>query len=626
MALLGLRDVSFSYTASPFLEHASLVIEPGERIALLGRNGVGKSTLLKIVDGTIRPDHGEVVRQSGIRITRLDQEVPASAEGSIFELVADGLGETGQMITRYHRVTEEVARRNSPQAMAELGRLHALLDRTGAWEIRSRVETITGKLGLDPEESFAAASGGRKRQALLARALVSKPDLLLLDEPTNHLDIGRIEWLESFLLDQAITLFFITHDRAFLQRNATRIVELDRGRLIDWGAGYQRYLERKEAALEAEAHQQAEFDRKLAEEEIWLRQGIKARRTRNEGRVRALEAMREERAARRERSGSARLQMQEAGRSGRLVAETRGLGYAVAGRQIIADCSTTIMRGDRVGIIGPNGAGKTTLLKLLLGELQPTVGEVRLGTNLEVIYSDQLRETLDPALNLMQVVSPGDQVEVGGQRRHVISYLQDFLFTAEQTRSPVRNLSGGERNRLLLARLFTRPGNLLVMDEPTNDLDLETLELLEDLLGNFSGTLILVSHDRTFLDHLVTQSLVLGPGGVVREYVGGYSDWLRQRDPDQPPPTRQLKPVAPAQAIKRKPLTLAERAELEGLPSRIDAADQLRNELYLRMSDPELLRDGQATLAVRGELADAESSLEELMRRWEALEEKAAGS
>ncbi len=622
-----MRDVGIAFGGPPLLDRAAFAIERGERVCLLGRNGAGKSTVMKLLDGTIAPDTGDVVRQTGITVARLEQEIPGDVDGTTYDVVAAGLGAAGLLLAQYHQAGHRVAVETSDSALRELDRLHHALDSADAWQLQTRVETVLSHLGLDADMPFAAASGGRKRQTLLARALVRQPDVLLLDEPTNHLDVDAIEWMEGFLIDRATTLLFVTHDRAFLRRLATRIVELDRGRLVDWGADYDAYLVRKEAALAAEAREWSEFDKKLAKEEVWIRTGIQARRTRNEGRVRALEALRRERGARRERTGAVRLQAQEGERSGRLVVEARGVNFAYGDRAIIRDFSTTIARGDRVGLIGPNGSGKTTLLRLLLGELPPDSGTVRLGTGLELAYFDQLRERLDPEQSVFDSIADGaDFVEVSGNRKHVTGYLQDFLFPPDRARTPIKALSGGERNRLLLARLFTRSFNFLVLDEPTNDLDIETLDLLEELLLDFSGTLLLVSHDRAFLDNVVTSTLVLEGGGRVGEFVGGYTDWVRQRTP--PPtiaPAASLKRVvqAPASGAARAPkkrrLSFAESAELAALPDKIDAAEQERARLYGSLTDPALLRDGGAVVSARAKLAEVEGELATLIARWEAL-------
>ena len=626
MALLGMQDVSIAFGGPPVLDHARFAIERGERVCLLGRNGAGKSTIMKLLDGTMSPDDGEIVRQTGVTVTRLEQEVPDDVEGTTFDVVAEGLGPSGQLLARYHHASHRVATDHSDSALREMDRLHHQLDAAGAWEMQTRVDTVLQHLDLDPDAEFSALSGGRKRQVLLARALVRQPDLLLLDEPTNHLDVEAIEWMEKFLIDRGTTLLFVTHDRAFLRRLATRIVELDRGRLVDWGGDYDTYLRRKDAALAAEEKEWSEFDKKLAKEEVWIRTGIQARRTRNEGRVRSLEALRVERSARRERSGAVRLQTQEVERSGKLVVEAVGVSFSRGDRFIVRDLTTTIMRGDRVGLIGPNGSGKTTLLRLLLGELTPDSGTIRLGTGLEVAYFDQLREQLDPERSVFDSVADGaDFVDVRGARKHVLGYLQDFLFSADRARTPVRALSGGERNRLLLARLFTRSFNLLVLDEPTNDLDIETLDLLEDLLLEFSGTLLLVSHDRAFLDNVVTSTLVFEGGGRVGEYAGGYSDWVRQRAVPVPatPAVAPKKPAptpAPARTSKPKKLSFKETAELAALPDRIDALEHEREQVYASLSDPALVRDGAAMSAARARITALESEIAELTERWEALE------
>jgi len=632
MALLGMQDVSIAFGGPPILDHARFAIERGERVCLLGRNGAGKSTIMKLLDGSLIPDSGEIVRQTGVTVARLEQEVPGDVDGTTFDVVAAGLGETGRLLARYHHASHRVSLTPTESALRDLDRLHHALDAAGAWEVQTRVDTVLLHLGLDPDAPFAAASGGRKRQALLARALVGQPDVLLLDEPTNHLDIEAVEWMEEFLIDRSATLVFVTHDRAFLRRLATRIVELDRGRLADWGSDYDSYLSRKDAALAAEAREWSEFDKKLAKEEVWIRTGIQARRTRNEGRVRSLEALRLERQARRERVGTVRLQAQEGERSGRLVAEARGVTFARGDRVIVSDFTTTITRGDRVGLIGPNGAGKTTLLRLLLGELAPDSGTIRIGTGLEVAYFDQLREQLDPERSVFDSVADGaDFVEIGGARKHVSGYLQDFLFPPDRIRTPVRALSGGERNRLLLARLFTRTFNLLVLDEPTNDLDIETLDLLEEMLIAYSGTLLLVSHDREFLDNVVTSTLVFEGNGVIGEYAGGYSDWVRQRPAPivaAPPVRAAATPVTPAvgssRAAKKRRLSFNETRELATLPERIDALEGEREELYATLTDPAVLRNGSAVAEARSRLDTLEVEIGALTARWELLETIAA--
>jgi ABC transport system ATP-binding/permease protein len=621
-----MQDVSIAFGGPPVLDRARFALERGERVCLLGRNGAGKSTIMKLLDGTISPNSGEVVRQTGLTVTRLEQEVPENVEGTTFDVVAEGLGDAGLLLARYHQASHDVGAHASDSALRELDRLHHALDAANAWEMQSRVDTVLEHLGLDADLPFASASGGRKRQALLARALVRQPDVLLLDEPTNHLDFEAVEWMEQFLIDRGATLVFVTHDRAFLRRVATRIVELDRGRLVDWGGDYDTYLQRKEAALDVEAKEWAEFDRKLAKEEVWIRTGIQARRTRNEGRVRSLEALRVERGTRRERTGTVRLQAQEAERSGRLVVESKGVTFSRGERAIVRDFSTTITRGDRVGLIGPNGSGKTTLLRLLLGELAPDTGTIRMGTGLEIAYFDQLREQLDPERSVFDSIADGaDWIEIGGARKHVLSYLQDFLFSPDRARTPVRALSGGERNRLLLARLFTRSFNLLVLDEPTNDLDIETLDLLEELLLDFSGTLLLVSHDRAFLDNVVTSTLVFEGGGRVSEYVGGYSDWVRQRKTIAPttPPKRVTVSAPMTKAVKtakKRRLSFKETGELASLPDRIDALERERETIYLSLSDPVLLRDVGALASARARIGSLEAEIVAMTARWEELE------
>ncbi len=628
MALLALQDLTIAFGSAPLLDNANFVIERGERVCLLGRNGAGKSTVMKLLDGSLAPDTGVLVKQTGVSVTRLEQDVPGDVAGTMFDIVAEGLGEAGLLLARYQHASHRIATDHGEAALNELDRLHHALDAANAWQVKSRVETVLEHLGLDPEALFAAASGGRKRQALLARALVREPDVLLLDEPTNHLDVEAVEWLEDFLIAKGITLVFVTHDRTFLRRVATRIVDLDRGQLIDWGTDYDTYLERKEAALAVQEKEWSEFDKKLAREEVWIRTGIQARRTRNEGRVRALEALRLERGARRERVGTVRLQAQEAERSGRLVIEAKAISFSYGERPIVRDLTTTITRGDRIGLIGPNGSGKTTLIRLLLGQLEPQEGTVRLGTNLEIAYFDQLREQLDPEQTVVNSIGDGTEfIEINGNRKHVLGYLQDFLFTPERARTPVKVLSGGERNRLLLARLFTQRFNVLVLDEPTNDLDIETLDLLEDLLLNLTATLLVVSHDRAFLDNVVTSTLVMEGAGRVGEFVGGYSDWQRQRAAAVREVARPVAPKLAAAASKggkKKRLSHKEAMELAALPDRIDSAEQDRQRLLLALTDPALVRDGVAMAAAKARLVELDEAIHALTGRWEALELLAA--
>jgi ATP-binding cassette subfamily F protein uup len=634
MALLSLDSVSHSFGLPALLEDVSLSIERGERICLIGRNGVGKSTLLRIIDGEIQPDAGQLRWAPGAKVARLTQEIPRETLGSVFDVVSSGLGELGLLLGDYFRLSRGLGTSPSQESLVRLARVQHELEDAGGWEVEQRTERVISRLGLDAAVAFAALSGGLQRRVLLARALVIEPDLLLLDEPTNHLDIDAIEWLEAFLCDFQGALLFVTHDRRFLQRVATRILELDRGRLTDWPGDYANYLRRREERLHAEAQAAAQFDRKLAEEEVWIRQGIKARRTRNEGRVRALEAMRRERLERREQQGTARLRLNEADRSGKLVVEAEGVDYAWGDMAVIRDFSTLILRGDKIGIMGPNGVGKSTLLKLLLGGLEPQRGTIRRGTNLQVAYFDQLRDQLDLAKSVQDNVSGGsDTVEIDGQSRHVLSYLRDFLFTPERARQPVKALSGGERNRLLLAKLFTRPANLLVLDEPTNDLDAETLELLDDLLVSFDGTLLLVSHDRALLDHVVTSTLVLEGEGRVREFVGGYEDWLRQRGPRRSaegrtrpgdarrPEGTARRPSGRDAAERPAKLSFKEGRELEALPARIEALETEQAELHARLADPALYQSaGDAVAALRGRLEALDADLGAAYARWETLE------
>ena len=625
MALISLRNITLAFSGPPLLDGVNLQLEPGDRLCLMGRNGTGKSTLMKLIDGEVVPDGGEISRQQGLRVALVSQEIPQGLAGTVFDVVAAGMGNAAALLAEYHQVGHRLAVEGGEVLFKRLESLQRTLEEQGGWSLHQEVERILSRLALDPDAEFATLSGGTKRRALLARALVAAPDILLLDEPTNHLDIDTIVWLEDFLLKNVKTFLFVTHDRAFARRLANRIAELDRGRLYAFSCGYDAFVERREELLAAEITRQALFDKKLAQEEVWVRQGIKARRTRNEGRVRALKKMREEWRQRRERTGQVKMQLQEAERSGRLVVEAEGASFAYDGRQVIRGLSTAIIRGDRVGIIGPNGSGKTTLLRLLLGELAPQEGEIRPGSRLEVLYFDQLREQLDLDKTVQENVGEGnDTVTVGGKQRHVIGYLQDFLFTPERARTPVHILSGGERNRLLLAKLFTRPSNLLVMDEPTNDLDAETLDLLEDLLLEYSGTLLLVSHDREFLNNVVTSTLVLAGDGTVGEYVGGYDDWLRQAAAEAPtPPVRVKSAEAKPRPKTEKPrkLSFKEERELEGLPERIGALEREQEELHRTLSDPEFYRSAGAEVAkLNGRLAELERELAEAYRRWEELE------
>ncbi len=622
MPLVTLEQVSMAYGHLPLLDNVSLQIDPRERVCLIGRNGAGKSTLLQILSGQLPPDRGAVWRQPGVRAARLVQDVTLSDDRSVFEVVAEGLGEVSALATAYHQTAVALEHDSSPELLEKLGRLQHDLEERKGWQFEQRVELILSRLSLSPDARVNTLSGGWRRRVALAQALVGEPDLLLLDEPTNHLDIDAITWLETLLVDYPGAVVFITHDRAFLQRVATRIVELDRGKLWSWPGSYDTFLQKKEEWLANEAVRQEKFDKKLAEEEVWLRQGIKARRTRNEGRVRA-------------QVGSVKLQIERADQSGRLVFEAEHVSKSYGDRVVVGDLTTTVIRGDRIGLIGPNGSGKTTLLRLLLGEVEPDTGEVRRGTNVQVAYYDQQREQLDPERTVADTVADGnDTVTVNGQSRHVHGYLRDFLFPAERARSPVKALSGGERNRLLLARLFTRQANVLVLDEPTNDLDLETLELLEAQLVDWPGTLLLVSHDRAFLDNIVTSTLVFEGGGRVQEYVGGYTDWLHQRQAAaaaaQEPPTTAARPSAPrvevtaaSASADKKRLSYNERRELEQLPAKIEALETEQAQLEAAIAHADFYKESREKIehtlarldALRGELTN-------IYTRWDELDSR----
>ncbi len=633
MPLISLKNIQLSYGSAPLLDGVDLVIDKGERICLLGRNGAGKSTLMKVILGELTPDDGERVVAGGVRLARLIQEVPVGMAGSVFDVVAEGIGELADKLKAYHHLSHRLAESGDEALLDKLARAQHELEAADGWALEQRVETVISRLQLDADAEFGELSGGLKRRVLLARALVTEPDLLLLDEPTNHLDIEAIAWMEEFLLAYPGAILFVTHDRAFLRRLATRILELDRGGLTDWPGDYDNFLRRKAERLNAEALANERFDKKLAQEEVWIRQGIKARRTRNEGRVRALKALREERLQRREQTGKAQMQLSSGERSGKLVVEVENISYAWDDKPIIRDLSTTILRGDRVGIIGPNGSGKTTLLNLLLGRLEPDGGRVKLGTNLQVAYFDQLRGQLDEERSVQDNVGGGsDKVEVGGKSKHIIGYLQDFLFTPERARTPVKALSGGERNRLLLAKLFTKPANVLVLDEPTNDLDVETLELLEELLVDYDGTLLLVSHDREFLDNAVTSCLVFEGEGRVAEYIGGYSDWeATKKRQHTVATTAPAEPKAKTASEKPKKktgkLSYKDQRELDSLPQRIENLEAELDSLQTRLSDPELYRSqGELVAQLQQETARLQTELEQAYARWETLESFQAGN
>ena len=639
MPLLQLSQISLAYGHVPLLDRIDLVIEPGERIGLIGRNGTGKSSLLKLIEGAAAADDGKLWRAPGLKLASVPQE-PAFPPGlSVFEAVAEGLGEGTQLLIDYHAAAHALTEAHDagapadPALMDKLHELQEALDASDGWSLEHKVATTLSRLQLDPDRLVSDLSGGLKKRVALARALVLAPDLLLLDEPTNHLDVAAIEWLEQMLLTYSGSVLFVTHDRRFLDNVATRIIELDRGHLASYEGNFSAYLQEKAAALETEAVHSRKFDKFLAQEEVWIRQGIQARRTRNEGRVRRLEALRLERAARRTRVGKVALTVDEGERSGKLVVELKDVGKHYGGKPVVQDFSCRILRGDKVGLIGPNGSGKTTLLKLILGELQPDAGQVRLGTKLDFAYFDQFRAVLDEEATLADTISVGgDFVEINGARKHVISYLGDFLFPPERARAPVKSLSGGERNRLLLARLFSRPANVLVLDEPTNDLDIETLELLEELLQDYSGTLFLVSHDRAFLDNVVTQTIASEGEGAWKEYAGGYSDWQRVKSsasPETAPARRGQKidgrakrnPSGPAPA--KAGLSFKEERELAELPAKIDALEKEQARITAALANAALYRDQpEQVKQLNLRFAALGAELASALARWEQLEGK----
>jgi ATP-binding cassette subfamily F protein uup len=622
MPLLTTKDLHLSFGDKPILDQVNLSIDKGERICLVGRNGAGKSTLLKLLAGQIQPDDGEIAYSQGATVCELRQEVPDDIHGTVYDVIAEGVGELGQIITDWHHAALEVA--HNPDAMKRLEHLQQQIESNHGWNLEQRISSTISLLKLPADELFTSLSGGLKRRVLLAQALVNAPDLLLLDEPTNHLDIEAILWLENFLLNFKGAILFITHDRSFLQNLATRIIDLDRGNLTSWPGSYEKYLKAKQQQLDAEESANALFDKKLAQEETWIRQGIKARRTRNEGRVRALVRMREERAQRREQANRARLSAQQAELSGKIVIEAEDLSFDWQQQPIVDHFSCNILRGDKVGIIGPNGCGKSTLIQLLIGELKPQAGRLKIGTKLELAYFDQHRNTLNLEKSVRDNIADGsDRVDINGSNRHVIGYLKDFLFAPDQVNKPASTLSGGERNRLMLAKLFTRPFNFLIMDEPTNDLDIDTLELLEELLMDFTGTLLLVSHDRSFINHLVDYCFVFEGRGKVNSYVGGYDDWLRQRRPAdaEKQATPADKSAGPKPARRQKKLGYNEQKELKSLPGKIEKAEQLIAELQQAMAQPEFYQQpAQLISDHKQQLGEQENALEQLYQRWEQLE------
>lgn len=621
--LITLEKISLAFGADPLLDEIKLQIESGERICLIGRNGAGKSSLLKVIAGTQLPDSGEIIPMPNLRLGQLAQELPQNLQLTVFEEVAESLAETGKLLANYHALAQKLSMNATANELKQLEKLQQAIDTCNGWQFEQNIKTVLSRLELPAESTLAELSGGWQRRVSLAKALVIQPDLLLLDEPTNHLDISAIEWLEQQLLNFNGGLLFITHDRSLLQRLATRIIELDRGQLTSWPGDYINFLRRKEEMLHAEEKQNAEFDKKLAAEERWIRQGIKARRTRNEGRVRALETLRVEHSKRRNLTGNVKLAISDQDKSGQLVIAAENVTHSFDGKLVINNFSIRIMRGDRIGLLGPNGAGKSTLLNILLGHLTPQHGHIQHGSKLQIAYFDQLRKTLDPEKSILENFSQGQEtIEINGKPRHIISYLGDFLFTPQRLRTPVKALSGGECNRLVLANLFSRPTNLLVLDEPTNDLDIETLELLEELLANYQGTLLLVSHDRTFLDNVVTSTLVFEGKGKITEYIGGYQDWLRQKpisnELKQKPSSEKQEKITQEKLQK---LSYKQQQELNELPKKIQQLEQEQAHLHQAIADPKFYQqDADEITKVMNQVKEIEQTLTLAYQRWEELE------
>ena len=639
VALISLTNGYLSFSDAPLLDHAELHIEPNERVCLVGRNGAGKSTLLKIIAGDMIMDDGKVQYEKDLVVSRLEQDPPRNAQGNVFDYVAEGVGHLTDLLKEYHHISMQLEENYSDQILSQLEQVQAKLEHADGWRFENKINEVLLKLGLNPNTKLAALSGGWLRKAALARALVCDPDVLLLDEPTNHLDVEAIEWLENFLLDFQGSIVFISHDRSFIRKMATRIVDLDRGQLVSYPGNYDLYLTTKEENLRVEALQNELFDKRLAQEEVWIRQGIKARRTRNEGRVRALKAMREERRQRRDVMGTAKLQLDTSSRSGKIVFEMENVSYEVAGKSLLNDFSTTILRGDKIALVGANGCGKTTFIKLLLGEIQPTAGKIRCGTKLEIAYFDQYRADLDPEKTVVDNVADGKQdIEVNGVKRHVLGYLQDFLFPPKRAMTPVKALSGGERNRLLLAKLLLKPNNLLILDEPTNDLDVETLELLEELLTDYQGTLLIVSHDRQFIDNTATECYLFEGEGRLNKYVGGFFDAKQQqanfwatKNAEELAKAKRAEPVKEESVVKNdrtsKPksikLSYKEQRELEQLPQLLEELEAKITVFQTEIGDPAFFQQPHdVTDAKLKALSDAESELEIAFLRWEELEEK----
>ena len=639
MALISLTNGYLSFSDAPLLDHAELHIEPNERVCLVGRNGAGKSTLLKIIAGDVLMDDGKIQYEKDLVVSRLEQDPPRNAQGNIFDYVAEGVGHLTDLLKEYHHISVQLEENYSEQILSQLEQVQAKLEHADGWQFENKINEVLLKLGLNPNTKLSALSGGWLRKAALARTLVCDPDVLLLDEPTNHLDVEAIEWLENFLLDFQGSIVFISHDRSFIRKMATRIVDLDRGQLVSYPGNYDLYLTTKEENLRVEALQNELFDKRLAQEEVWIRQGIKARRTRNEGRVRALKAMREERRQRREVMGTAKLQLDTSSRSGKIVFEMENVSYEIAGKTLLKDFSTTILRGDKIALVGQNGCGKTTFIKLLLGEIQPTSGKIRCGTKLDIAYFDQYRADLDPEKTVMDNVADGKQdIEVNGVKRHVLGYLQDFLFPPKRAMTPVKALSGGERNRLLLAKLLLKPNNLLILDEPTNDLDVETLELLEEILTDYQGTLLIVSHDRQFIDNTATECYLFEGEGHLNKYVGGFFDAKQQqanfwasKAVEEQAKAKKTEALKEESAVKNdrtsKPksvkLSYKEQRELEQLPQLLEELENKITELQAEIAEPAFFQQAHdITDAKLKALADTEAELETAFLRWEELEEK----
>ncbi|MEG9530539.1 ABC transporter ATP-binding protein [Mannheimia indoligenes] len=636
MALLNLSNAYLGFGDHPLLDHTELHIEPNERVCLVGRNGAGKSTLMKVLAGEVQLDDGKLIFEKDIVVTRLEQDPPRHIQDTVFDYVAEGIAHLSELLKQYHHISQQMLTDYSDELLAKLSHIQAQLEHNNGWQFENRIQDTLKLLELDPEKRLCELSGGWVRRAALARALVADPDILLLDEPTNHLDVEAITWLEDLLLDFKGAIIFISHDRSFIRKMATRIVDLDRGKLISYPSNYDKYLEEKAEDLRVEALQNELFDKKLAQEEVWIRQGIKARRTRNEGRVRALKALREERRNRREVQGTAKIQLDQTARSGKIVFELENASYEIEGKNLLQNFTATIQRGDKIALVGPNGCGKTTFIKLLLGELQPTSGSIRCGTKLEVAYFDQYRAELDLEKTVMDNVADGKQdVEVNGVKRHVLGYLQDFLFPPKRAMTPVKALSGGERNRLLLAKLLLKPNNLLILDEPTNDLDVETLELLEEMLADYQGTLLVVSHDRQFIDNTVEECYFFEGNGVLNKYIGGYFDAKQQQDnyhatlaansqkneKKQPLVAEEPKQEKPKTEAKKVKLSYKDQRELEELPAKMEALEAEIDALQSEVNSADFFAKDQVyTNEKLQQLADTEAALEKAFERWEELE------